>query len=108
MDERDFELLIALNETKNITRAADKLFITQSSLSKRIHAIEKELDICLLLRSRQGVHFTPEGEVVLKRATEAACILDVMRSDLGRKKGFSASLFLGKNRTEQSSVLPRL
>ena len=88
MDERDFELLIALNETKNITRAADKLFITQSSLSKRIHAIEKELDICLLLRSRQGVHFTPEGEVVLKRATEAACILDIMRSDLGRNKGY--------------------
>ena len=59
MDERDFEILMALKETGNITRAADRLYITQSSLSKKIQAIEKELDICLLIRSRQGVHFTP-------------------------------------------------
>lgn len=88
MDERDFELLITLKETGNITRAADKLYITQSSLSKKIQAIEKELDICLLIRSRQGVHFTPEGEIVLKRASEAACILDIMRNELNTKKGY--------------------
>lgn len=65
MDERDFELLITLNETENITHAADRLYISQSSLSKRIRAIEQELGICILLRSRHGVHFTPEGEEVL-------------------------------------------
>ncbi len=88
MDEKDFELLITLKDTKNITRAADKLYITQSSLSKRINAIEKELDTCILIRSRQGVHFTPEGEIVLKRVSEAACLLDVMRNELERKKGY--------------------
>jgi len=36
MDERDFELLKTLGKTKNITRAADLLYATQSSLSKRI------------------------------------------------------------------------
>ena len=65
MDERDFELLTALDKTKNITHAADLLYVTQSSLSKRINAIEQELDIKLLIRSRQGIHFTPEGEIVL-------------------------------------------
>lgn len=88
MDVRDFELLITLKETGNITRAAEKLYITQSSLSKKIQAIEKELDICLLLRSRQGIHFTPEGEIVVKRASEAACILDVMRNELNTQKGY--------------------
>lgn len=72
MDERDFELIITLNETQNITHAAERLYISQSSLSKRISAIEKELGICLLLRSKQGVHFTPEGEEVLLRSKEAA------------------------------------
>ena len=87
MDERDFEILMALKETGNITRAADRLYITQSSLSKKIQAIEKELDICLLIRSRQGVHFTPEGEIVVKRTSEAACLLDIMRNELNTKKG---------------------
>ena len=35
MDEKDYELLHALDETRNITHAADKLYMTQSALSKR-------------------------------------------------------------------------
>ena len=54
MDERDFELLDILEKTKNITHAADLLYVTQSSLSKRITAIENELGVTLLIRSRQG------------------------------------------------------
>ena len=44
MDEKDYELLHALDETRNITHAADKLYMTQSALSKRIKA-------CLLYTS---------------------------------------------------------
>lgn len=34
MDEKNFELLQVLEESKNITKAAERLFITQSALSK--------------------------------------------------------------------------
>lgn len=88
MDERDFELIAALAQTRNITRAAEQLFVTQSSLSKRIQAIESELGITLLLRSRLGVHFTPEGEEVYKRTTEATNQLKLMRSNLEAQKGY--------------------
>ncbi len=43
MDEKDFELLEVLDETRNITHAADKLYMTQSALSKRIKSMEQEL-----------------------------------------------------------------
>ena len=46
MDEKDYELLHALDETRNITHAADKLYMTQSALSKRIKALEQELGRC--------------------------------------------------------------
>ncbi len=82
MTERDFELLLTLEETKNITHAADALFVTQSSLSKRIAAIEEELQITLLLRSRQGIHFTPEGEEVLHYIKKASKQLEAMRVSL--------------------------
>ena len=68
MDEKDFELLEALDETRNITHAADKLYMTQSALSKRIKSMEQELGVEILLRSRQGIRFTPAGEKVLERS----------------------------------------
>ena len=50
MDEKDYELLHALDETRNITHAADKLYMTQSALSKRIKALEQELGVEIVLR----------------------------------------------------------
>lgn len=89
MDEKDFELLSILNETRNITRAAQQLYMTQSALSKRIKSIEKELGIEILLRSRQGIHFTPKGETVLAHCTLAARemanmrrVLDTMQNEV--------------------------
>lgn len=52
MDDRDYELILLLNKTKNITHASEELYISQSTLSKRIQAIEKELGVQLLIRSR--------------------------------------------------------
>ena len=79
MDEKDFEILSTLNETRNITRAAEQLYITQSALSKRIKAIETELGIEMLIRSRQGIRFTPAGEAVLTHSTCAAREMELMR-----------------------------
>ena len=87
MDERDYALLDILGQTGNITRAADRLFITQSALSKRIQGIERELGVQLLLRSRQGVRFTPEGEIVLNACHNVVNSLSQMRQELGRAKG---------------------
>lgn len=86
MDEKDFELLRILNETRNITRAADRLYITQSALSKRIRSIEREVGAEIMLRSRQGIRFTPAGELVLARSAAAARELDELRLGLSELK----------------------
>lgn len=82
MDEKDFELIEVLGDSKNITKAAEKLFITQSALSKRIRAIERELGVALLLRCHQGIRFTPAGETVLAYSRSAAKQLEQMRVQL--------------------------
>ena len=79
MTEKDFLLLRALHETGNITKTAERLFITQSALSKRIMAIEEELNTEILIRSRQGIRFTPAGEEVYRSSAAAARELDAMR-----------------------------
>ena len=66
MDEIDFEMIQNLAATKNITKTADLMNLTQSAISKRISNIEYELNTVLFTRSHSGVHFTPSGEKVLK------------------------------------------
>lgn len=87
MDEKDFELLETLEQCKNITKAADKLYITQSALSKRIRAMERELGVELMLRSHQGIRFTPSGETVLSHSRVAAREMEQMRTELDSMQG---------------------
>lgn len=86
MDERDFEVLLALDQTRNITHAAKLLYVSQSSLSKRINAIENELKVKLLIRSRKGVYFTSEGEEVLTSIRKVSNELQTMRQRLDLSK----------------------
>lgn len=68
MDERDWLILKTLHERKNITKAAAALFISQPALSNRIKHIEDRFGTVIVLRGKNGVQFTPEGEYLVKDA----------------------------------------
>lgn len=87
LDEQDFHLLQVLSRTRNITHAADELYITQSSVSKRIRQMEKELGLTLMLRSRQGVQFTPAGVIVLAHVKSILQELETMKQELSLQTG---------------------
>lgn len=87
MDEKDFALLHTLRECGNITHAADRLYLTQSALSKRIKAIERELGCEVIIRTRKGVRFTPEGELVIERTARAQRELTALRHELSQAQG---------------------
>ena len=70
MDEKDYELLLDLNRTKNITKTARELYMTQPAITKRIQKMEEELQCTLFLRSKKGILFTPAGEQILPYASE--------------------------------------
>lgn len=87
LDEQDFQLLQVLDRTHNITHAADELYITQSSVSKRIRQLERDLGMTLLLRSRQGIQFTPAGEIVLHHIRAIQRELNAIRQELADASG---------------------
>ena len=62
MDLKKLRYLEAIYRLKSYTKAAEELFISQPSLSNAIHALEKELGVSLIDRSRQPLRFTFEGE----------------------------------------------
>ncbi len=87
MDEIDFEMIKNLNSTKNITKTADQMNLTQSAISKRISNIEYELNTVLFTRSHSGVHFTPSGEKVLQYCTLISENISEMKNCLRETSG---------------------
>lgn len=87
LDVKDFSVLKVLEETGNITRAAELLFMTQPALSKRIRLMEAEFGKELLIRSHQGIHFTPDGEKVLEFCKGTTLALEQLKQELELAEG---------------------
>ena len=62
------EYLLAVANFGSFSIAADHCFVTQPSLSMQIKALESELGVMLLDRSKKPVVPTEAGEVVLQQA----------------------------------------
>ncbi|MCY8234968.1 LysR family transcriptional regulator [Priestia endophytica] len=70
MDKKDWRILEAVYAEKNITKAAERLYISQPTLTYRLQQIEKEFDIKLFYRGRRGVDFTDQGEMLVNYAKD--------------------------------------
>lgn len=68
MDVLHLEYMIKIAEENNITKAAEKLFITQSALNQQLLKLEKELGTQLFVRSRSNWHLTQAGEIYIENA----------------------------------------
>lgn len=77
MDEKDWVLLRALRDTRNITKAADLLNTSQPGLSKRLRFLEESFGTGIALRNKSGIEFTPAGEHLV---AYACAMLDQLRS----------------------------
>ena len=68
---KQLEAFVATAEFSSFTKAAEELFLTQSTVSSHISALEGTLGIRLIQRSaRQRVSLTKEGELVYREARE--------------------------------------
>lgn len=85
----DFQLIINIAETKNLTRAAEKSFLSTPAASNRIKNIEKNLNIKLLERFNQGVELTDVGKIYLKYARSIYHEISCLRGELAE---YSASV----------------
>lgn len=70
MRENDWAILAKLLEEPNITKAAEQLFMTQPSLSKRLQQIERDLDTAIAIRGAKGIVLTPQGEYLARAARD--------------------------------------
>jgi len=70
MELRQLRYFVAVAEAGNISRAAQKIFLTQPALSRQIKALEDEIGQTLLERLAHSIRLTPSGELLLNEARE--------------------------------------
>lgn len=95
MTLQQLKYLVTVAECKNITAAAEKLYISQPSLSAAIHSLEKEMNVTAFVRSNKGMTVTKEGEELLSFARNLLEQADIMKerfcTDSNRKPKFCVS-----------------
>ena len=99
MDLRQVEYIIKIADENNITRAAEKLFITQSALNQQLLKLEKELGTPLFHRSRTNWRLTEAGMIYVENARK----LIQIKQDTYERIGDIAAL---KNRTLSVGFTP--
>ena len=70
MNLKEIEYILKIDEEKNVTRAAEKLFLTPSALNQQLLRLEQEIGAPLFNRIRNGWTRTEAGEIYLNGARE--------------------------------------
>lgn len=89
---------VAVGRRMSITLAAKDLHLTQSAVSRQIHALEEQLGVKLLVRGHRTIEFTPEGERLYRSADGALQQLQDVLGELqarSRNKPVTISATIG-------------
>lgn len=70
MDTRKLAIFNDLAETQNYSRTAERMFLSQSTISKHIMSLEKEWDVKLFIRVHRQVKLTSAGKLLLPKVKE--------------------------------------
>lgn len=73
---REIEYILAIAEEGSVTRASQRLFIAQPSLSQALKKVEAELGVTLFTRVKGRLKLTPEGEFFINAGTR---IMDIIQ-----------------------------
>lgn len=66
-----YKIFLAVAEEKNLTKASNKLFVSQPAVSSSIKELETSLGCELLIRKNKGVELTPYGEKLYEKCRSA-------------------------------------
>ena len=83
MDIQNLNAFIAVSDTGSFSRAAERLFITQPAVSKRISSLESELNTHLFDRIGKTVQLTEAGRALLPSAQRILAELEESKRAIG-------------------------
>ncbi|MGD1933606.1 MAG: hydrogen peroxide-inducible genes activator [Candidatus Phaeomarinobacter sp.] len=106
---RQLSYLVAVAETGNMGRAAERMGVTQPTLSAQIAELEKRLGVKLAERGRSGAMLTDIGRDTVQRARDILRAMEDLKDHAaGAQTGIAGTLRLGVLPTIGPYLLPHI
>lgn len=109
MDIRQLETFIQVARLKSFSKAAEKLFITQPTVTNHIQNLEQELGTVLINRSGKNVSLTDAGTLFYKHAVNIINSCEMAKFDLSSYKGsIRGHLYIYSSSVPRKYILPKI
>ena len=100
MDIRVLRYFLAVAREQSFSTAAERLYLSQPTLSRQLKELEDELGKTLLIRSNKGVTLTEEGMILRKRAEEIVELMDKTEQEVRQSNdNVSGTVYIGAGET---------
>ena len=107
MNLKQLEVFLAVADTGSFSRGAETTFLTQSTVSQHIAALEKEFDLKLLDRTGRGALMTEGGKVLCQHARQLLAGAAGLENAMRRFKGIEeAVLRIGGSNIPGDYLIP--
>ncbi|WEV43969.1 LysR family transcriptional regulator [Lactobacillus sp. ESL0684] len=95
MELRVLRYFLTIVNEQSISHAANKLHISQPTISRQIHELESELGVSLFERNHRGIKLTSAGEYLANQARQLIALADKTSANINKEHEISGSVFLG-------------
>lgn len=95
MNIKQLEAVLAIARHGGFAEAAERLNVTQSTISARIKELEQDLGVALFDRSRRQVQLTPKGRELLDYASRAVALQREIKQRIGLPEAISGVFRIG-------------
>jgi DNA-binding transcriptional LysR family regulator len=107
VNERQLRYALAVRDELSFSRAAERIFVSQSSISEQVCLLEEEIGFALFSRTGRGVQLTEAGRVFLRQAEETVSSFTGL-DQLARKlrRGSVSGLSMGMSTSVVQFLFP--
>jgi DNA-binding transcriptional LysR family regulator len=106
---QQLRILKAIATEKNLTKAADVLYLSQPTLSKQMKTLEKNLNVELIHRENNKVSFTENGRILLHYSERILLLCEeCCRVFIDSQNGERGNLTIGTTPTIHRYLLPKI
>lgn len=109
MEIRVLRYFLAIAQAGSITNAANFLHVTQPTLSRQIHDLEKELGQKLFTRGSHSMTLTAEGMILRKRAEEIISMVDKTEAEFNyMENAVGGEIYIGGGETDAVKLIAEI
>lgn len=106
METRVLKYFIAVAQEGSVTKAAERLHVTQPTLSRQLKDLELELGTKLLEKRGRNIALTKEGALFRRRAEDAVGIMDKLQDEFrGGGSELAGEVYIGSGETEAMAIV---